>query len=738
MRRLSLTFLLTIMIMVSQGQKSPHGKGFSLSCKDCHNTDGWKIELQKLSFDHSKTGFALEGQHRVITCKDCHATLEFASAGKECTSCHVDVHQQTVGSDCGRCHTPNSWIVPDITALHQQSRFPLIGPHITADCRDCHGTLAGQPVSLSGTTPILFEPLGVNCYDCHSDNYLSAQNPNHLVSNYSTQCTDCHNINSYSWSGAGINHNFFPLTGGHDIKDCRQCHQTNDYNSTSAECLSCHLDDYNGTNNPSHRTLGFPTSCTECHTTNPGWRPAAYHEHDSRSFPIYSGKHNGEWNNCTDCHTNPSSYAQFSCIDCHEHNQSDMNNKHRDVNGYQYNSVACFACHPTGSGEGTFNHATSGFPLTGAHITTNCLDCHTNGFQNTPTLCIDCHEANYNQTINPNHLSLNFSRECADCHTTNPDWKPAQYTEHDSKSFPIYSGKHNGEWSICTDCHTNPANYGQFTCIDCHDHNQPDMNDKHSGVTGYQYNSQACFACHPTGSAEGAFNHSISGFPLTGAHVTAACSECHTNGYTNTPILCVDCHAANYNQSLNPGHVALNLSTECATCHTTNPGWVPATFPVHNNYYLLSGAHASIANECSSCHAGNYITTPNTCIGCHQSDYNQTVDPPHSSAQFPVTCEDCHNQNSWSPSTFNHDGQYFPIYSGKHHGEWNTCSDCHTNPSNYAVFSCIDCHEHNQTSMNQEHQGVSGYSYNSLACLNCHPRGNSAKIILPGRIDKTN
>jgi hypothetical protein len=25
------------------------------------------------------------------------------------------------------------------------------------------------------------------------------------------------------------------------------------------------------------------------------------------------------------------------------------------------------------------------------------------------------------------------------------------------------------------------------------------MNDKHSGVSGYSWNSQACFNCHPTG-----------------------------------------------------------------------------------------------------------------------------------------------------------------------------------------------------------------------------------------------
>jgi hypothetical protein len=30
--------------------------------------------------------------------------------------------------------------------------------------------------------------------------------------------------------------------------------------------------------------------------------------------------------------------------------------------------------------------------------------------------------------------------------------------------------------------------------------------------------------------------------------------------------------------------------------------------------------------------------------------------------------------------------------------------------------------------MNNEHQGVAGYTYNSTACYNCHPHGNGGKM----------
>ena len=28
---------------------------------------------------------------------------------------------------------------------------------------------------------------------------------------------------------------------------------------------------------------------------------------------------------------------------------------------------------------------------------------------------------------------------------------------------------------------------------------------------------------------------------------------------------------------------------DCAMCHTTEPDWNPAAFPIHNEYYVLQG-----------------------------------------------------------------------------------------------------------------------------------------------------
>lgn len=699
---------------------SPHGEELSISCEECHNTNSWKIDMTTFKFDHNqRTNFTLEGMHTDVSCAKCHSDLVFQNGRTSCYECHADIHEQTVGFECERCHTNNSWLVENMTEIHQLSRFPLLGAHNTADCYECHTTASS----------LRFDPLDTECFSCHREEYYASSSPNHVEANYSTDCTQCHQMNAFSWTGTDINHSFFPLILGHNITDCTSCHtDPNNYGNTSSDCFSCHENDYNTSTSPNHSALGFSTDCILCHTTNPGWEPADYTQHD-QVFPIYSGEHAGEWNSCVECHPVANNYSVFTCTGCHEHNQSEMDDEHSGISGYVYQDNACLTCHPTGSEDGAFDHNKTGFPLTLGHDVDECASCHTNqnDYGNISTECLACHENDYNSSTSPNHVETGFSTDCILCHTTNPDWEPADYSQHD-QIFPIYSGEHASEWNTCLECHPIASDYGIFTCTTCHDHNQSDMDNEHNGINGYVYEDNACLACHPTGSEEGSFNHSETAFPLTGEHIDAECSSCHTNGYVGTPTVCFECHNSEFSASINPNHITLNLNTTCEDCHTTEVNWEPARFDVHNDYYPLNGAHQSISNECATCHNGDYNSTPNTCYLCHTEEYNQTNDPPHASAQFSTDCMECHTESAWEPSTFDHDAQYFPIYSGKHRDEWNTCTECHTNPSSYASFSCIDCHEHSQSEMNGEHDDVSGYIWESNACLNCHPNGEEDKI----------
>jgi hypothetical protein len=314
----------------NQKTESPHGADFKISCNTCHSSKGWQLDREIYSFDHDKTNLALTGQHTTINCRQCHPTLVFSQAKANCNECHTDMHQGSVGQDCARCHTPASWLVSNINEIHQRSRFPLLGAHRTADCAECH----------KSESLIRFDILGINCIDCHRDDYMATTNPDHVQSGISEDCSLCHQVNAFQWTGAGFNHNFFPLTFGHSNVACAECHKNGNYNSIPADCYSCHQADYNNSTNPNHQTLGFSTLCTQCHNTNPDWKPAKYTQHDSQFFPIYSGTHIGTWDLCTQCHNDPNNYAVFDCKICHA-------DAHR---GENYTNAQCYSCHPKGTG----------------------------------------------------------------------------------------------------------------------------------------------------------------------------------------------------------------------------------------------------------------------------------------------------------------------------------------------------------------------------------------------------
>lgn len=337
-----LSFLILAgLLAVFQKTKSPHGPDLRITCQACHSTQGWKLDKRAYSFNHDTTHFPLSGQHSEVDCRSCHKSLVFSQARTACNECHNDVHQSTVGAECSRCHTTSSWLVANVTDIHRVSRFPLLGAHRTADCSVCHRS----------ENPVRFDVVGVNCIDCHRSDFMATTSPNHIQAGYSEECSGCHNINSSQWQGAGFNHSFFPLTLGHSSLNCAACHTGGNYSSTTPECSSCHTEDYNSTQNPVHRTLNFSLACTECHNTNPGWKPAEYRRHDALSFPIYSGNHRGEWTQCTDCHNQPSNYSAFTCINCHEHSRANTDPEHVGENGYTYSATSCYTCHRNGNSD---------------------------------------------------------------------------------------------------------------------------------------------------------------------------------------------------------------------------------------------------------------------------------------------------------------------------------------------------------------------------------------------------
>ncbi len=355
------------------------------------------------------------------------------------------------------------------------------------------------------------------------------------------------------------------------------------------------------------------------------------------------------------------------------------------------------------------------------HDIADCKQCHlTENYADASPECVSCHLDNYSATTNPNHAQAGFANNCAECHNTGA-WSPAVF-DHNNV-YPLV-GAHDAVSSNCVLCHADGYSNTPNTCVGCHLDDFTATTDPNHVDAKFP---QDCAQCHDeTAWIPSTFDHNTV-HPLLGAHSAVAnnCILCHANGYSNTPNTCVGCHLADFNATTNPNHKDANFPKDCAQCHDET-AWIPADFN-HNSIYPLTGAHAAIANDCARCHAQGYTNTPNTCVGCHLADYNSTTQPNHANAQFPKDCAQCHDNTAWVPADWDHDGMYFPIYSGKHREAWNSCTDCHTSASNYAVFSCIDCHKHsNELEVKDQHENVKDYVYASNACLTCHPTGTNS------------
>jgi hypothetical protein len=203
------------------------------------------------------------------------------------------------------------------------------------------------------------------------------------------------------------------------------------------------------------------------------------------------------------------------------------------------------------------------------------------------------------------------------------------------------------------------------------------------------------------------FDHTTTGYPLTGSHATIAdCGSCHVGGvFKGTPHNCNGCHAKGQRV------VALAMSSNhlpstqpCDICHTNTVTFLGARY---NHGMANSG-------ECGSCHNGSIAT------GRPASHFSDLIKRSNS-------CDKCHRPTVWLPSFWNHSG-----VSGN-------CASCHldaarvrlentqqqiagTSPGHFAhlpannSFGCESCH-HTFTNWYGaifNHVGAAG------TCLGCH------------------
>ncbi len=242
------------------------------------------------------------------------------------------------------------------------------------------------------------------------------------------------------------------------------------------------------------------------------------------------------------------------------------------------------------------------------------------------------------------------------------------------------------------------------------------------------------------------------------------CTHCHVLGKKVSNQKCLECHTelkARIDISKGYHASAEVRGKECVVCHSDHHGlnfqivrFKKETFNHNLTGFTLTGAHAK--KQCIDCHKPEFIRDPkikkkkftylglNTaCLTCHADYHQQTL---------AVTCNDCHDVNTFKPAAkFDHTKAKFQL-SGKHQQvacnlchktgiknglkfqEFkgvvsNNCSSCHKDPHNSKFGqNCSQCHseisfnvikgaqnfDHSKTDFKLEGK------HQKVACATCH------------------
>jgi len=545
------------------------------ACVKCHSDhNGETFSLLHWTpthqgFDHSKTGYALDGKHATVDCRQCHQmkniqpsargflqglgknlSQTFFGLSAQCATCHEDAHKGRFGTTCTNCHNTSSWKnakVEEKSFDHSKTNYPLTGQHREVACQKCHTAGADGLPRYKGLSFAL-------CSFCHADVHKGQ---------FKQDCSSCHTTTT--WKKSGFESQFdhsktaFPLLGKHKDVGCITCHKTADFKKPIEYklCSNCHKDEHGG----QFLKRADGGKCEGCHTVQ-GWKPSTFSvaDHARTGFPLVMPHNKVE---CAKCHKPAEEKTVYKlpyakCTDCHQ-----------DEHQGQFAAAPwlnkCERCHTGATWHNTNYtlalHQKGKYPLTGAHMAVACNDCHKPMLGSPVALyhfksveCTTCHEdihkgefASRMAVLSPQHRPVG----CESCHQTK-DWHDLTKFDHSTTKFAL-EGSHRAVQ--CIECHKPPnmertllhVNFAQAPkqCNDCHQNPHSD-----------QFGARAlkCAECHNTNKWKPSlFDHETTGFSLKGGHENVACGACHVvkkdvNGeqvlfYKPTPKACEACHA---------------------------------------------------------------------------------------------------------------------------------------------------------------------------------------------------
>ena len=476
------------------------------TCSGCHSDHHgrdfqlvyWEKGMSE--FDHTQTGYTLEGGHTNHECRECHrkslildeslkkdkhTNLDrtFLGLGKDCLNCHADEHQGQVSSQCLNCHLMAKWKPPE-KFDHNNAAYKLTGMHVDLKCEKCHTPQkAARPdeykiqKSENKGSFVQFKTQNYsNCTPCHEDVHKGKMG---------NKCTECHNTKGFKLiSNNKFDHSAtdYNLMGRHSSVECKKCHTTGNMLTPVkfAMCTDCHADFHKG----QFLDRQDKGECSACHDVN-GFLPAFYgiENHQLSGYKL-TGSHLAI--PCNLCHKSSKDisggkliqfdFADKSCKGCH----TDIHNKQADK---WISKDGCEYCHITDSWRKVnFNHDLSTFRLTGKHNSVICTECHRRDDENTlknalilrpiDTLCTNCHIDKHNGQFS-NYGGAGKS-SCTKCHSPK-GWKQLSF-EHNRDSKYILDGAHKNV--NCALCHKpelseTGVEFVKYKplgteCIDCH------------------------------------------------------------------------------------------------------------------------------------------------------------------------------------------------------------------------------------------------------------------------------
>lgn len=649
------------------------------SCIECHSQKTWSIE----SFQHSVTGFKLNGKHSETKCLDCHKqnkninatatntkhpNYNYSGLKKQCLSCHNDVHKfanfksKKLGdlNQCLKCHNETSFKDVHDFNHSKDTQFKIDGKHQELKCSECHLPSKAENTKLKNNLITLKTPQyhwdkleQKTCETCHTSPHKNTFSDKLLKQ----KCTSCHTTQDWSLlkSESGFDHSKtrFELTGAHLKTKCSDCHgkgenQKFKFKSVDSKfCIDCHKSIHTKQFDPQFASK----NCMECHNTN-SFKEILNFRHETTRYPLI-GKHSEV--QCKDCHQSTPETISIAWPNFKSSVHTDL----KIINSSQY----------------VFHNFQA----------ENCLSCHK-----------DYHQSQ-------------LSKNCRECHSEN-GWKPIQFNHNLQSKFSL-KGQHAK--LDCVQCHSSDKQSFQFknekrfnvhykpipssNCSDCH-------SDFHKGQL-----SQKCQECHAEDSwKKTKFIHNLqSEFKLKDKHENLECSKCHS---ISNEI--VSFHKQNFKvQKFKP------INNSCSTCHKdphkgsygkscqechSEKSW-KQTKDFHKNF-SLKGIHYSI--DCNECHQNNKKLAGQSqqCLSCHQKDDIHNGMLPN--------CSSCHTQYYWEASHFKHSLTKFPLRGAHRSIE---CSDCHTNGIYKGLSTnCYTCHQSDFAANPSPH--ASG----NTNCTSCH------------------